>query len=260
MLYAGDRANSLFEDVTLRVNFDVHGGRARPTQPSAGFSFKGGQPVLVNTKYVVQAIDPAQFKNVSQYVALTTETQTPGPVANFVHRLDCWVGGFERPGQLVVGSFRDSFIKFTTSGGHFKYSMFDWKQSRNNVLSMGSVASASRAFPLVAEPDRPEAFNGGTPIMEQGLYVSYRTTTDWRPGEHRTLYLHSQFAAGINPGTRVSCIPGRQTSNPGAVCNWIRRHNTAKHPYQVAVSLTNRSRRNITAGFTHVFCVQLGPT
>lgn len=53
--YAADPSASLFEDVTVRVNFDLMGGHRNPAAPSAGVMFNGGAPTLVNTQFILQA-------------------------------------------------------------------------------------------------------------------------------------------------------------------------------------------------------------
>lgn len=249
--------NSVFQDVTVRVNFELMGGSRQPNSPAAGTVFRGGAPTLRNTRMVVQAMDPAQFLVVTKWVAVRTETAKP--VSNFLFRSDCWNGGFEKSGALVEGAFRNSYFMVYTSGSMNGRIFVFSSSSNNNTLSMGNNAAGGE-WPLATTLNTPNAFNGGKPVVEQGLWVSTRTTKDWLPNEQRTFYLFTYFAQAANPKTNMQCISWAGW-NPGVSCDSVQRALTsaAGGNNQISLTLTNRSNKIIPPGFYHRFGVQVAP-
>lgn len=133
-------AGCLFQDVTVRINFEVSGGASRPNTASSGVLFRDGTPTLNNTRVIIQAVDPAQFLGTSRWVALATAT--PHPVANFRYQAELWVGGFRPPGLFLTGNFRDSLLYFFSTGGHWEGDIVNLgANSSGNVISAGCVAS-----------------------------------------------------------------------------------------------------------------------
>ncbi|KAL4427837.1 hypothetical protein ABPG75_001926 [Micractinium tetrahymenae] len=257
---SADASGSLFEDVTVRVNFEVMGGTHEPKTPSAGVIFRGGVPTLQNTKFILQANDPAQFNGKTSYVGIATDTL--GPVSNFVYRSECWNGGFEPPGQYLTGVWSGSFFFIGLSAGGWRADLFTFGPgSSNNVLNAGAVASAAANWAMTTKSGNLARFKDGRPFGEQGFYVNIRVNSDWRPGERRTYYLFSPFAQGVNSGAQMHCIPFRAW-NPGLVCESLAKAPAAPSgyaSYQIAVNLVNYSQKTIPAGFTHISAVQLTP-
>ncbi|KAL4442052.1 hypothetical protein ABPG77_011313 [Micractinium sp. CCAP 211/92] len=257
---SADASGSLFENVIVRVNFEVMGGTHEPKTPSAGVMFRGGVPMLRNTRFILQANDPAQFNGQTAYVGINTDTL--GPVSNFVYRSDCWNGGFEQPAAYLRGSWAGSSFYIGLSAGGWRADLFTFAPgSSNNVLNAGAVASAAANWPMNAQSGAPPAFNNGRPFGEQGFYVNARVASDWRPGEARTYFLYSPFAQGVDSAAQMHCIPFRSW-NPGVVCQSLARAPAAAsgYPsYQIAVNLVNYSTKIIPAGYTHIFAVQLTP-
>lgn len=257
---SADASGSLFENVVVRVNFEVMGGTHEPNMPSAGVIFRGGVPTLKNTRYILMANDPAQFNGKTAYVGIDTDTL--GPVSNFVYRSDCWNGGFEQPAAYLRGSWAGSYFYIGLSAGGWRADLFTFGPgSSNNVLNAGAVASAAFNWPMNAKSGAPPAFNNGRPFGEQGFYVNAQVASDWRPGETRTYYLYSPFAQGVNSAAQMHCIPFRSW-NPGVVCQSLAKAPAAAsgYPsYQIAVNLVNYSKKIIPAGYTHIFAVQLTP-
>ncbi|KAL4451453.1 hypothetical protein ABPG75_007115 [Micractinium tetrahymenae] len=255
-------ATSVFDGVTVRVNFDVLGGMGHPNDPGAAVYFQGGTPVLRNTQMVLQAIDPAQSSTGSRYAGVATQ---PGllPVRNFVYRAELWIGGFTPPGPgFITGSFSDSFFSIFVTAPNWAASLLALSPAgTNNFINCGLVASAAAYLPLASRFDDLAAFNGGSAMGEQGFYVEYQLSTAWQPGEARTFYAFSPYAQGMTPRSQPYCVPFR-TQNPGLVCRNISRAPAATsgaRSYQVAIWLENLSTRPIPAGYLHIFGIQLTP-
>ncbi len=91
---------------------------------------------------IPQANDPAQFNGQTAYVGINTDTL--GPVSNFVYRSDCWNGGFEQPAAYLRGSWAGSFFYIGLSAGGWRADLFTFAPgSSNNVLNAGAVASGA---------------------------------------------------------------------------------------------------------------------
>lgn len=257
---------SLYQDITVRINFDVIGGRTDKAAPSSGVLFRGGTPTLRNTRVVIQAIDPDQINQASQYVAVATNV--PNPVANFQYRAEAWIGGFKPPGALLTGSFRDSLFYFFSSSSHWLGDVLRLSSgSSGNVINSGCVAAASVHLPLLSRFPSAPTFNSGTPPIETVLHVSASADTDWPPQEERTFFFSSHFARAVRPGIQMYCVPFRAW-NPGLVCEDITRapaagtklaDDSSEPSDYMTVTLVNKSTKTIPAGFSHRFGVQIAP-
>lgn len=255
-------STSLFDSVTVRVNFDVLGGSARPADPGAGLYFQGGAPVLRNTQMVLQAMDPNQPATGSRYAGVATQPGLP-PVNNVVYRAELWFGGFSpsSPG-FVTGSFSNSFFSIFVTAPRWAASLLDLgTDSSNNFINSGLVASAAAYHQLATRSGDLGSFSGSAPLGEQGFYVKHQLSAAWQPGEVRTFYAFSPYAQGITARSQPFCIPFR-TQNPGLLCRSITRAPaTASVPgsYQVAIRLENVSKKPIPVGYLHIFGIQLTP-
>ncbi|KAL4441083.1 hypothetical protein ABPG77_010514 [Micractinium sp. CCAP 211/92] len=255
-------STSLFDGVTVRVNFDLMGGSVRPSDPAAGVFFQGGAPMLRNTQMVVQAIDPNQPSTGSRYAGVATQPGLP-PVRNFVYRAELWIGGYTptSPGY-ITGSFSNSFFSIFVTAPRWSASLLALSPgSTDNFINCGLVASASAYYSLASTFGDLSSFNGGSPMGEQGFYVKYQLSAAWQPGEGRTFYAFSPYAQGITSRSQPFCVPFR-TQNPGLVCRNITRApaaDSAPGSYQVAIRLENQSKKPIPAGYLHIFGIQLTP-
>jgi hypothetical protein len=136
--FASPPGGATYQGVTLRLNFLLTSGFLAPDQPSSGVLFRGGAPLLRRAQAIFQAIDPAQFLQVTRFAA--ADARTAAPVSGFALRSDCWNGGYVRPGAQVAGAFRDSFFRLFFSdavGGD----VFDLHPgSADNWLSKSELA------------------------------------------------------------------------------------------------------------------------
>lgn len=90
----------------------------------------------------------------------------------------------------------------------------------------------------------------------QVVYVRAPISGTWAPGETRTYYLYSDYAA--TAGNRMSCLPFR-AGNTGVVCQAVVNQN-GKEKGRVAVKLRNSASRPLVSWQTsHRFAVQIGP-
>lgn len=255
-------ATSLFDGVTVRVNFDLQGGSMRPANPGAALYFQGGSPMLRHTQMVLQAIDPDQASKGSRYAGVATQPGLP-PVRNFVYRAELWIGGFapSSPG-FVTGSFSNSFFSIFVTAPNWSATLLALSPgSADNFVNCGLVASAAAYLSLASSFGDLAAFNGGRAMGEQGFYVKYQLSAAWQPGEARTFYAFSPYAQGMGARSQPYCIPFR-TQNPGLVCRNITRAPAADSgagSYQVAIRLENLSKKPIPAGYLHIFGIQLTP-
>lgn len=269
IVFNSPKPNSHFEGVTVRLNFLLSGGMGdgMTKMPSSGVIFRGVPPILTQTQVVIQAIDPAQFRKKTKFVAAVTATK--GPVDRFVFRSECWNGGYELPaGSQVDGSWtRSAFlINFADQVGGRVFHFLKGS-SKNVVLNgdVGTVAAAGRFWNLAAAPGTLDMFRRANPavgneppvpIKHKGFYVGLKTNFKWLPGQQRTFYMHSNFAnPGVIPRT-PDCVPFRDV-NPGLKCVTIAVQPLPGSPNRVAISIMNLSRKVIQPGYYYRFGIQI---
>lgn len=78
----------------------------------------------------------------------------------------------------------------------------------NTLLLTSSVGSAGADWPLASAPNSFASFRGGVGVPDAVMYVGLTVARDWLPGQRRTYYLNTAFAAVTAPG-RMACIPFR---------------------------------------------------
>ena len=70
------------------------------------------------------------------------------------------------------------------------------------------MGSAGTDFSLASAPNSLASFRGGTSVPDNVMYVGLTVARDWLPGQRRTYYLYTAFAAVSAPG-RMQCLPFR---------------------------------------------------
>ena len=78
----------------------------------------------------------------------------------------------------------------------------------NTLFLTSSVGSAGADYPLPFAPNSFASFRGGVSVPDSVMYVGLTVARDWLPGQRRTYYLYTAYAAVSAPG-RMQCIPFR---------------------------------------------------
>ncbi|GAB4818496.1 hypothetical protein N2152v2_005542 [Parachlorella kessleri] len=209
------------EGVVVRANFNVMGGFEDPDSPSSAVLFRGVPPTLNNTQVIWQAIDPAQFQNKTQFTMLQSTAE--GTVTSLRFRCETWAGGFEAPGKLIDGNFSYLSAMIFTAGPLDPSLMYRIDGEHNRV-SIGTVGAPDVIYQL--PPDSLNATHKfRAPIMGQSFFALAPVDAIWPPGQVRTFFFESMFAA--TAGARLRCMPYR-ANNLGITCAGFERQGRYK--------------------------------